>query len=107
MAASISPPSSSASIEDLSRFATSTASSSKTSLDLIVDQEKDMSVSILVEPVDRQRLQWKTDRKEMFLHRSPPSITLPTNRTSSSSEPGSPGAVSPIPSHTLGIESSS
>lgn len=39
--------SSSTLIEDLSRFATSTASSSKTSLELIVDQEKDMSVSTL------------------------------------------------------------
>jgi hypothetical protein len=39
--------SSSTSTEDLSRFATSTASSSKTSLELIVDQEKDMSVSTL------------------------------------------------------------
>jgi hypothetical protein len=39
--------SSSTSIEDLSRFANSTASSSKTSLELIVDQEMDMSVSSL------------------------------------------------------------
>jgi hypothetical protein len=59
--------SSSTSIEDLSRFATSTASSSKTSLELIVDQEKDMSVSLFYFLIDLIFIHHRMDKEHSGL----------------------------------------
>jgi len=83
------------SIEDLSRFATSTASSSRTSLDLLADQEMDMSVSGPCPPMQiTVRLHAKplTELVRSLLH-----TMLLINLTSSLSEPVSLAVGSPTP----------
>jgi hypothetical protein len=108
--------SSSTSIEDLSRFATSTASSSKTSLELIVDQEKDMSVSTLslfsrIESIFIYHRMEKGHSGLISLTYSVTDSPLPTtppiNLTSSSSAQASQAAASPTPSPTPATASSS